>query len=78
MKKKNGLKFVSATAVVLLVATMLVTVGAIGYKWALDTDNQFLAGLFPDVLGGGIFIFALFLIVIGLGFVGIKIKMKYM
>ena len=78
MKKKNNFKYLSATAVILLVAIMLVVGGILLYMYGLSCDSQIITHFAPDVFGGGIMIFALFLVVIALGFIGIKIKMKYM
>jgi len=77
MKKKNGFKYLSGTIVVLLVAITLVVSGILLQMYGLSTSNQLLVNLSPDVLGGGILIFALFLVVSLLGLIGIKVKMKY-
>lgn len=79
MSSKNKYKFVPATTVLLLVSAALVTVGALAYKYGLDTNNPLLIGLSPDVFGGGVMIFALFVIVALLGLFGVRVlKMKYM
>ena len=77
MKKKNSLKYLSATIVVLLVASVLVISGILLQMYGLSTGNQLLTNLSPDVLGGGILVFAIFLVVVLLGLIGIKVKMKY-
>lgn len=79
MKNKSKRVFISATTVLLVVSAALVTLGAFAYKYGLDTDNPLLVGLSPDVFGGGIMIFALFVIVFILGLLKIRVsRMKYM
>ena len=77
MKKKNGFKYLSGTIVVLLVAFILVISGIILQMYGLSTGNQLITNLSPDVLGGGVLVFAVFLVVSILGLIGIKVKMKY-